>query len=158
MKQLAKLVTTWFGCGYSPFAPGTIGTLGGCIFIILFHLFIGFTWTQVLLGIGIIKFFFLGVKFTNVLEPEWGKDPSRVVVDEVVGIWIAFMFVPFTYVNLLLAFILFRFFDILKPLGIRKLESIDGGMGVMADDVLAGIYANVVLQVLLISNLEFGLF
>ena len=103
-----------------------------------------------LLFIGmILLFLYLGVIATDHLEKEWGKDPSKVVMDEVIGVWIALLFVPVTWVNLLLAFALFRLFDIWKPLFIRKLEAIKGGWGVMLDDVLAGVYANIVLQVIL---------
>ena len=63
--------------------------------------------------------------------------------------WITMMFVPLTWLNLLIGLILFRFFDIAKPLGIRKVESLGGGIGVMADDMLAGVYANIVLQVII---------
>ena len=91
----------------------------------------------------------LGIIATDKLEDEWGKDPSKVVLDEVIGVWIAMMFVPFSFFNVLLAFGLFRYFDIAKPLGIRKLEALNGGLGVMADDMLAGIYSNITLQIIL---------
>lgn len=70
-------------------------------------------------------------------------------MDEVIGMWITMLFVPFNNINLLIGFILFRFFDIAKPLGVRKLEALPRGVGVMADDVLAGIYANIVLQIII---------
>jgi len=149
VNTFAKTITTWFGCGYSPIAPGTVGSLGACGCVIILHSIFGYKWMMMLLIFGIIIFTILGIKLTNVLENLWGKDPSKIVVDEVVGLWIAFLFVPFSYINLLIAFVLFRFFDILKPLGIRKLESLDGGLGVMADDILAGIYANLILQAFL---------
>jgi phosphatidylglycerophosphatase A len=90
----------------------------------------------------------LGIIATNQLESDWGKDPSKVVIDEVVGMWITMMFVPFTWLNLLIGLVLFRLFDIAKPFGIRKMEQLGGGVGVMTDDILAGIYSNVVLQVI----------
>jgi len=82
------------------------------------------------------------------METEWGKDPSKVVVDELIGVWVAVLWIPAETQWLILGFILFRFFDIAKPLGIRQLEKIKGGWGVMLDDVGAGIYANIVLQVI----------
>lgn len=88
----------------------------------------------------------MGVWATNRLEPFWGEDPSRVVVDEMVGVWIALLAAPSGNVWYALgAFALFRLFDIFKPLGIHRMESFPGGIGVMMDDILAGIYSFVVL-------------
>lgn len=80
------------------------------------------------------------------VEPFWGKDSSKVVIDEVAGMCISLLFVPVTVQWIITAFVLFRFFDIVKPLYIRKTENLPAGWGVMADDVLSGIYANLVLQ------------
>ena len=90
----------------------------------------------------------LGVWVSNKVEADWGKDSSKVVIDEVAGMCISLLFVPPTIVNLLIGFVLFRFFDIVKPLLIRKAEALPGGWGVMADDVLAGVYANILLQLI----------
>ena len=92
-------------------------------------------------------FLLLGVYSSNKLIADWGKDPSRIVIDEVVGMWIAMLFVPNNYIALLLAFVLFRFFDIVKPLFIKRLEKINGGWGIMLDDVAAGIYANIIVLI-----------
>ena len=78
----------------------------------------------------------------------------KVVIDEMIGVWIALLGFALTPFNLIAAFILFRFFDIAKPLGIRQLENIKGGWGVMLDDVLAGVYANVVLQLWIILDCQ----
>jgi phosphatidylglycerophosphatase A len=149
MKSLHKLNATVFGAGYSPFAPGTMGALVGILILFLIKWqqpeLQYFTWGLLL---ATIIFTLLGVWSTNELAPEWGKDPSRVVVDELIGVWIAVLWIPVATHWLILGFILFRFFDIAKPLGIRRLESIKGGWGVMLDDVGAGIYANVVLQII----------
>ena len=151
MKQLHILIVTTFGAGFSPFAPGTAGAIVGCAFLWAFNQFQIFpTYPNPGFFIGlIIVVALVGIYATNQLEKEWGKDPQKVVIDELVGVWIAMVFVPFTWLNLFLAFGLFRFFDILKPLGVRKMENFKGGIGVMADDVLAGIYANLVLQLIL---------
>lgn len=101
------------------------------------------------LSVLILVFFFLGVKSADELEAEWGHDPSKIVVDEMVGVWIAMLFVPFNFTNLFLAFVLFRIFDIWKPFGIRRMEALKGGWGVMMDDVLAGVYALVVMHLYL---------
>ena len=80
------------------------------------------------------------------MESEWGKDPKQTVIDEMIGLSIAVLGLPLSWPYLLGAFILFRFFDIAKPLGIRQLEEAPKGWGVMLDDVLAGVYANICLQ------------
>lgn len=95
----------------------------------------------------------LGTWSATMVEPYWGKDSSRVVIDEAAGMFISLLFIPVTPVNVLVALVLFRFFDILKPLFIRRLEALPGGWGVMADDILAGIYSNIVLQFLIYYNI-----
>ncbi|MCB9361788.1 MAG: phosphatidylglycerophosphatase A [Flavobacteriales bacterium] len=150
MKIIHTLIATALGAGFSPFAPGTAGAIVACIILWLIEqlkLFSTYSISYLLL---IISCTTLGVISTNYLEKHWGKDPSKVVMDEVIGMWITMVFVPFSYLNVLMAFILFRFFDIAKPLGIRKLEKLPGGIGVMADDILAGIYANLVLQLIIV--------
>ena len=147
MKFIYKLYVTALGAGYSPIAPGTTGAIVACGALWVFEKFnIMSTTNTPLLFIGtIVVTTILGIIATDQLEAEWGKDPSKVVIDEVIGMWITMMFVPFTWFNLLIGFVLFRFFDIAKPLGIKKLEALKGGVGVMADDMLAGIYGNIVL-------------
>jgi phosphatidylglycerophosphatase A len=146
MTWLHKAIATVLGLGYAPKGPGTFGTLGGVIFLgILLHFDIPFS--LLALAITILITFILGVISTNHLIPDWGEDPQRVVMDEFVGYLITMILVPLSWTNILLGFILFRFFDILKPLGIRAIDTkVKGGMGVMLDDVLAGIYALVVMH------------
>lgn len=150
MNFIYKLFATALGSGYSPIAPGTAGAIVGCIALWLFEKYnILSTTTTPLLFIGLITITtILGIIATNKLENEWGKDPQKVVIDEVLGMWITMLFVPFTWLNLLIGFVLFRFFDIAKPLGVRKMENLGGGLGVMADDMLAGIYSNIVLIII----------
>lgn len=155
MSQLAKVIATFLGSGYSPLAPGTAGALLAMLLvwpICAGQFSVGVSTTMVLIVL-ILVGFVLGVVCTNILESEWGKDPQRIVIDEAVGTWLAFLFIPYTLTYFILAFILFRAFDISKPLGIRKIEKLKGGMGVMGDDVLAGIYANIVLQLVVYSGL-----
>jgi phosphatidylglycerophosphatase A len=89
---------------------------------------------------------FAGIWSSSAVEPVWGKDPSRVVIDEVAGMCISLLFLPVKVKYLLCAFILFRFFDILKPLYIRRMELLPAGWGIMTDDLLAGLYTNILLQ------------
>lgn len=143
---LAKILGTGFGVGYSPVAPGTAGSLLACLMLWWLHQalpaqFSG-NWQQapwLLLLIGLILF--AGVWAANQLQAAWGKDPSRIVIDEIAGMWISMLAVPVNIINLALAFVLFRLFDIWKPLGIRKIDQMSGGWGVMMDDVAAGTVA-----------------
>lgn len=95
----------------------------------------------------------IGIWSGNVVEAEWGKDSSKVVIDEVGGMFVSVLLVPVSVYTILAGLILFRFFDIVKPLGIRRMERFKGGWGVMLDDLLAGVYANVVLQLVIYFNL-----
>ena len=149
MKFIHKTIATFFGTGYSPFAPGTVGALLAAAILILFDYFQIVLEHPLLFLLLIVVTALIGIYSTNQLLLSWGKDPSKVVIDEAVGMWISMFFIPFNYLNLLLAFGLFRIFDIFKPFGIRKLEKLNGGIGVMADDVLAGIYSNIVLQIII---------
>ena len=139
-----KLTATVFGIGYIGKGGGTVAAIA-C----------GICWYMALVGnyqghIAIIitaLITALGIWSGNKVEPLWGKDHSRVVIDEVAGMCISLLFIPVTLNYVIAALILFRFFDIVKPLYIRRMEALKGGWGVMMDDVLAGVYANIVLQI-----------
>lgn len=140
------LIATGFGSGFSPFAPGTAGALLATAIWLLLSGLVPFEYMPAITGFLIIVFTIAGIRAANAVEPVWGEDPSRVVVDEMVGVWIPLLVVPegnLWYV--LAAFVLFRLFDIFKPLGIRQMESLKGGLGVMMDDILAGIYSLILL-------------
>lgn len=149
MKTVYKLIATALGSGYSPIAPGTCGAIVGCIVLSIMQEYNPTTTSSISFMILLFICMLLGIFATNKLEEDWGKDPSKVVIDEVIGMWITMLAIPFTILNLLIGFALFRFFDIAKPLGVRKMESLGGGTGVMADDVLAGIYANICLHIII---------
>jgi phosphatidylglycerophosphatase A len=95
----------------------------------------------------------LGVWSAGKVEAAWGKDSSKVVIDEVAGMCISLLAVPVRWQYILIGLVLFRAFDIAKPLFIRRLEKLNGGWGVMLDDVLAGIYANLLLQIIVLMKL-----
>jgi phosphatidylglycerophosphatase A len=101
-------------------------------------------------GALILLFFLLGTRASTIVERQMGPDPSLVVVDEMVGFWIALFALPKTWPLLVIGFFLFRLFDIWKPFPIRQTERLREGWGIMADDALAGIYTNVLLQLALI--------
>lgn len=140
------IIATGFGSGFSPIAPGTAGALLATAIWFGLSYLVSFSLLQILTSLLIVLFTVAGIWSANAVEKIWGKDPSRVVVDEMVGVWIALLAAPegnLYYV--LAAFVLFRLFDIFKPLGIRKMESLKGGVGVMMDDILAGIYSFILL-------------
>ena len=149
-----KFLVTGFYSGYSPFAPGTMGALVATIMWIIASLFICYATLQIATIIGIIIFTLISIRPINRLEKVWGEDPSKVVVDEMVGVWICLLAVPQTellslryWIYTIIAFALIRLFDIWKPLYIRKMEDLQGGWGVMMDDILAGIYGAIVIIV-----------
>ncbi|MFT4533327.1 MAG: phosphatidylglycerophosphatase A [Saprospiraceae bacterium] len=154
--RIAKTIATSLGFGYAPFGPGTFGTaLGLIIYVLLANTFDivnsntqSLTLNLLLIGLVII-FTWLGTWSARVLEPEWGHDPGKIVIDETIGVWITILFIPFSWVNVLLAFVIFRFFDILKPLGIRAIdEKLHSPFSVMLDDIVAGIYSAITLQLI----------
>ena len=142
-----KIFTTSLGIGYIKKGGGTVAAIFCCIcwyFAWANHappLFLSLSITAVIT--------LLGVWSSFKVEPIWGKDPSKVVIDEVAGMCISLLFLPVTIKYIICALILFRFFDIVKPFYIRKIEKWPGGWGVMFDDVLAGIYTNLLLSIVI---------
>ena len=158
MRLLAKTLATGFGAGYSPLAPGTAGALLATLGIGLWAEYGNIThlseWTQIVILSGLsVLTLGIGVWCCQLLEKEWGKDPQRIVIDEILGIFVALIAVPLNWKTIAAAFVLFRLFDIWKPLGVRKMESVGNGWGVMLDDLLAGIYANIVIRIILFTQL-----
>jgi phosphatidylglycerophosphatase A len=146
MKHFILLLATGFGVGYSPIAPGTLGTLVA----ILIYYFLSEI-SPPLYEITLIGFFFLSVWVSEIAEKFLRKkDDQRIVIDEIIGFLITMLWVPKTIRFMIIGFFLFRFFDILKPFPIRRLEKgFKGGFGVVLDDVVAGVYANIVLRLIL---------
>jgi phosphatidylglycerophosphatase A len=142
-----KIIATGFATGYSPIAPGTAGSALATVIWWILSIFLPSPCTLVLTtAFLIIVFTALGVWSSGIMETLWGKDPSRVVIDEMVGVWIPLLAVKEGNIYYVLcAFVLFRLFDIFKPLGIRKMENIKGGWGIMMDDIVAGIYSLFIL-------------
>ncbi|MCY3985486.1 MAG: phosphatidylglycerophosphatase A [Candidatus Dadabacteria bacterium] len=137
--------STFFGLGYAPGAPGTVGTLGAVGVVYLLSFFTdGISYFVFTLGLTLISFVVAG-RCASVLGK---KDPPEVVIDEVCGFFVCMLFVTPDSLNLALGFFIFRFFDIAKPFPIRRAEGLPGGYGIVMDDVLAGVYANLCLQVL----------
>jgi phosphatidylglycerophosphatase A len=101
----------------------------------------------------IIVFTILGIWSAGYVEKEIGDDPAIVVIDEVVGQWIALLFIPFTLIPVITAFILFRVFDIFKPFPIDQSQALKGGYGIIIDDIIAGVYANIIIQFTIYTGL-----
>lgn len=145
-----KLIATALGAGFFPYGPGTMGALLAILIWCALAVTINYSLLCAVTGGLIVVFTGLGVWSSTVAEKYWGKDPSRVVIDEVVGQWIVLLAVPasFQWWEVVTALALFRFFDIVKPLGVRKMERLKAGWGIMADDILAGCYGAILLYVI----------
>ncbi|MDR1695868.1 MAG: phosphatidylglycerophosphatase A [Endomicrobium sp.] len=144
MNKIILLFSSGFGTGYIKYAPGTFGTLFG---ILLWAFFVPESFPHHLSSV--ICIFALSVFFSSKAEKIYGrKDDQRIVIDEIAGMWVSVAFLPKTILFLSLGFVLFRFFDIKKPWIINKAQNVKGGLGITADDILAGVFANAILQVL----------
>jgi len=149
------VLCTAFGAGFWPWGPGTMGSLVGILLWWLASLVLPHTALVITTAVACVIVTAISIPSINRLERIWGPDPSRVVIDEVVGVWICLTAVPenvawsqpyFTpWYWVLAAFILFRAFDILKPPPIRQMEKLPGGLGVMMDDIVAGLAGVVVM-------------
>lgn len=145
-KPLAALaIATWFGCGYSPVAPGTVGSLGAIAVALPLVRYCGFG--RVELAVMAMAAAVVGTWAGGRAARHFAsKDPGYVVVDEVAGQWFALAGATvLNWKSWLAAFLLFRLFDIWKPFPARQAESLPGGIGIMMDDVVAGLYAALVL-------------
>jgi len=162
---LHRFVATGAFSGYSPWAPGTAGSLVG----VLLYLIPGASSPPVLFALILAGFFAGRVASSRVAESEGHRlsaaaglakdlfqpgravhpDPSIIVIDEIVGMWIALLYLPKTTPAILIAFTTFRIFDIVKPPPVGNLEKIGRGWGIMLDDVAAGVYAGIVTHITL---------
>jgi phosphatidylglycerophosphatase A len=145
MSVLARLLGTWFYLGYAPKGPGTAGSLGALAIAWLLHAYLGVP----AVGFAVCALLLLAPAIwaaDRVAKDTGKKDPQIVVIDEVVGQWIAFAgAATLNWKSWLGGFLLFRAFDIWKPPPVRQLERIPGGAGIVLDDAMAGIYAALVL-------------
>jgi phosphatidylglycerophosphatase A len=143
-EKLIKLLATGFGAGLAPVAPGTIGTLVGVLICLIFfplHWLMRFLIVIFLLVLAI----YIAERAEQVYRK---KDDQRIVIDEIAGFQVTMLPVAITGLHLLVGFVLFRIFDILKPFPLRDLQKISGGLGIVLDDVAAGIYAGVLMLLL----------
>jgi len=143
MPSFVLFIATGLGSGYCPAAPGTAGTAVG---IFLYWGLSSFSASLFILTI--IALFFLGIWSSHHAALEVGqKDPSCVVIDEIIGYQVTMALIPWSWPHALMGFALFRFFDILKPFPAGWVDkNVSGGWGIVLDDVVAGVYANLLLQ------------
>ena len=147
-----KLFASGFYTGYAPAASGTLGSA----IAVAFYFIPGFE-SPLILGFVLLLVFGLGIKASSIMEKRYGHDPAEVTIDEVVGMWITLFFLPKSILVVLAAFFVFRFFDIIKPFPARAFDAMHGGFGIMMDDVVSGIYANIMMQIVLLIPFFNGL-
>jgi len=145
--KAARLVATWFGCGYSPVGPGTVGSLAALAIAWPLVYYAGWQPRWFLAPVLVLTVPAIWAAGVTAIE-EQKEDPQIVVVDEVLGQWLTLA--GASHLNLqswIAALVLFRLFDIWKPPPVRQLERLPGGTGIVADDLMAGVYAALVLFV-----------
>ena len=143
--RMHKLAASGLGIGYIGGGGGTAASIAACTgwyFLFREGVFSSMPWQPLLTAAAAV----LCIWSAGVVEAFWGKDDRKVVLDEMAGMGVSLLFLPVAAGYLLAALILFRFFDIAKPLFIRKAEGLGGGWGVVADDLLAGLYTNIILH------------
>ncbi|MCE5195429.1 MAG: phosphatidylglycerophosphatase A [Nitrospiraceae bacterium] len=143
LSALSKAAATGFFIGYIPYVPGTFGTAAGLILMVFIspvlqlHIFLA------------VFLIIIGIFASGHAEKSFNeKDPQCIVIDELAGYVCSLIFLPLNWKYIISAFLLFRFFDIIKPFPIRQIElKLRGGLGIMADDIMAAAYTNIVLQI-----------
>ena len=142
MKNLVKLISTSFGVGYLPLIPGTAAS---CLAVLIY---LGVKNNLYIYSLVLIACLILGYLVSKKAEEVFQKkDPSKVVIDEVAGMLLALWAVPFDKIWVIVGFIIFRALDMLKPYPADKIEKSGGGFGIMGDDLIAGLYTNIALQI-----------
>jgi phosphatidylglycerophosphatase A len=144
--RLAVFIATAAYCGYFPIAPGTVGSAAGLVV----YLLVWWTRSPVVEVALIAATFVAGTWAATHAERFFGGiDPGPVVIDEVLGMLITLAFIPAGVSAAVAGFVLFRVFDVIKPYPANRLEKFHGGFGIMADDAMAGVYANIALRLLM---------
>jgi len=147
VNRLAIGLATWFGCGHWPWGPGTVGSLAAVGIAILLHAYLatGRLTLLALCVIGILPAIWASTRASRLMND---PDPRRVVIDEVLGQWVALLGASvFVWKSVVAGFVLFRVFDIWKPWPVHLLEKLPEGVGIVADDLAAGLYAALILYI-----------
>jgi phosphatidylglycerophosphatase A len=144
--RLAVFLATVAYCGYFPIAPGTVGSAAGLIV----YLLVWWTRSPIVEVALMAVTFAVGTWAATLAERFFGDtDPGPVVIDEVLGMLVTLAFIPAGWSAALAGFVLFRVFDVIKPFPADRFEKLHGGLGIMADDAMAGVYANLALRLLI---------
>lgn len=141
---IERMLGSGFFTGYIPFASGTFGSL----MAIAIYLIPGFENPTILLSL-ISLFSIIGIYLGNKFEKVYGKDPSQCTIDEMVGMWITLLFIPKYIWFILIAFIIWRILDIIKPFPANIVEKIKGGWGIMLDDIIAALYSLILIHIII---------
>ena len=144
INSFEKFIGSGFYTGYSPLISGTVGSLAALII----YLIPGFEQLFIIIPATMI-FMVYGIYLGNKFEAEYGKDPAQCTVDEIVGMWISLVALPKTVGIVAAAFFLWRILDIIKLPPARNLERLKGGLGIMIDDVVSGIYTLIIMHLVL---------
>jgi len=144
---IEKCIGSGLFVGYCRVAPATLASI--LALIIWWLLIPQIYWVQAI----IISFiFFYGVVLSRRLISIWGEDPQRVVIDEICGMFVTLFLLPKSFKTFIIGFLLFRFFDIVKPFPIRRSQKLKVGWGVMIDDLIAGIYSNILIRLIVLGG------
>ena len=153
LHPVVRFLATGAYLGYAPVAPGTVGSLGCAVLIWFFvpevtaatsHLGL---WVMLL---STLAFAALAIWAADLAERQFGHDSSRIVIDEYAGFVVSVLLLPKSLLLFAVAFVLFRALDIVKPFPARQAEALPGGVGIVTDDLVAGIYTNILLRVMLL--------
>lgn len=152
-EKIFRFIATAGYAGYIPFAPGTMGTLVALVlYVILGYLtkdLSGYYQVNSLIFIISLISFYPSVWISGWMEKETGKeDPGIIVIDEVLGYWVTVAFLPFNWKTVIIGFFLFRILDIVKPFPANSSQSLKNGWGVVVDDIIAGVYANILIRIM----------
>lgn len=140
-----KLLGSGFYTGYIPFASGTFGSFAG----LLIYFIPGFEKPAIMIPAVIILAVY-GIYVGTQFEKAYGKDPAQCTIDEIVGTWVSLLFVPKALWISLIVFVIWRLSDIVKPFPARKLEQLNGGLGIMIDDIVSGFYVLIIVHLFIL--------
>lgn len=138
MNRILLLIATFFNLGRMPLAPGTWTSMVTMLTFYFINPYLESFWAKI---VSLVIIFLVGIPASGYAERHFKKkDPGQCVIDEVAGQLVCLIFIPYSFSFYLAAFFIFRFFDIIKPFPIRLIEKIPRGFGIMADDIIAGLY------------------
>ncbi len=150
INQIEKLVGSGFYTGYIPLASGTFGSIAA----LLIYFIPNFEKPYVIIPAILIAVVW-GIRIGTKFEQVYGKDPAECTIDEIAGMWISLLFLPKDIFIALIAFVVWRTMDIIKPFPARKSESLNGGLGIMMDDIISAIYSLIIVHLILVIFSEY---